>query len=76
MKLINIDEQFDYYIDYFQGIEVRMKKDKLTQQIYYSSDSVAKILGYKNTDEMIQSNNVVTNVFLDGINKGSVLKDF
>lgn len=76
MKLINSDAQYDYYIDYFQGIEVRMKKDKLTKQIYYSSDCVAKILGFNNSDEMIQSNSDVTNVFLDGINKGLVLKDF
>ena len=76
MKLINADTQYDYYIDYFQGIEVRMKKDKVTHQIYYSSDSVAKILGFNNSDEMIQSNSDVTNVFLDGINKGLVLKDF
>lgn len=76
MKLINTDAQFDYYIDYFQGTEVRMKKAKLTQQIYYSSDSVAKILGFNNTDEMIQSNSDVTNLFLDGMNKGFVLKDY
>lgn len=75
MKYINSDTQYDYYVDYFQGIEVRIKKDKLTQQMYYSSDSVAKILGFNNTDEMIQSSNDITNVFLDGINKGLV-KDF
>lgn len=51
-----------------------MKKDKLTQQIYFSSDSVAKILGFNNTDEMIQSNSDTTNLFLDGINKGLVIE--
>ncbi|RVT78548.1 hypothetical protein EOD40_04755 [Flavobacterium sufflavum] len=76
MRLINTDTQYDYYIDYFQGTEVRIKKDKLTQQIYFSSDSVAKILGFNNTDEMIQSNGDVTNTFLDGMNNNSVLKDF
>ena len=76
MKLINTDAQYDYYIVYFQGTEVRMKKDKQTHQIYYSSDSVAKILGFNNTDEMIQSNSDVTNLFLDGMNKGLVLKDY
>ena len=76
MKLINTDTQYDYYIDYFQGIEVRIKKDKITNQIYFSSDSVAKILGFNNTDDMIQSNGDVTNAFLDGMNKGLVVKDF
>ena len=76
MKLINTDTQYDYYIDYFQGIEVSIKKDKKTNQIYYSSDSVAKILGFNNADDMIQSNGDVTNAFLDGMNKGLVLKDF
>lgn len=76
MKLIYTDTQYDYYIDYFQETEVRIKKDKLTQQIYFSSDSVAKILEFNNTDEMIQSNGDVTNAFLDGMNNNSVLKDF
>lgn len=76
MKLINTDTQYDYYIDYFQGIEVRIKKDKKTNQIYYSTDSVAKILGFNNSDEMIQSNNDVTNAFLDGMNTGLIVKDF
>ena len=75
MKLINTDTQYDYYIDYFQGIEVRIKKDKTTQKIYYSSDSVAKILGFDNTDEMIQSNSDITNIFLDGMNTGLVIQD-
>jgi TATA-box binding protein (TBP) (component of TFIID and TFIIIB) len=75
MKLINTDTQYDYYTDYFQGIEVRIKKDKVTQQIYYSSDSVAKILGFNNTDEMIQSNSDITNIFLDGMNTGRVIQD-
>ena len=75
MKLIKTDTQYDYYIDYFQGIEVRIKKDKTTNQIYYSTDSVAKILGFNNTDDMIQSNTDVTNAFLDGMNNGLVVKD-
>ena len=73
MKLINTDAQYDYYIDYFQGIEVRIKKDKTTNQIYYSSDSVAKILGFNSADDMIRSNSGVTNAFLDGMNKGLVI---
>lgn len=76
MKLINSDIQYDYFIDYFQGIEVRIKKDKVTQQIYYSSDSVAKILGFNNAHEMIQSNSDITNAFLDGMNSGMVAKEF
>lgn len=75
MKLTNTDAQYDYYIDYFQGIEVRIKKDKLTQRLYYSSDSVAKILGFNNTHEMIQSNSEVTNIFLDGMNTGLIIED-
>ncbi|WP_338646466.1 hypothetical protein V5J73_13300 [Flavobacterium sp. KS-LB2] len=73
MKLINSDTQYDYYIDYIQGIEVNIKKDKTTNQIYYSSDSVAKILGFNNADDMIQSNSDITNAFLDGMNKGLVI---
>ena len=73
MKLINTDSQYDQYIDYFQGIEVSITKDKITNQIYYSSDSVAKILGFNNADDMIQSNSDITNAFLDGMNNGLVI---
>lgn len=76
MKLINTDTQYDCYIDYFQEIEVRIKKDKTTNQIYFSSDSAAKVLGFNNTDDMIQSNSDVTNALLDGMNKGLVVKTF
>lgn len=73
MKLIKTDIQFDYFIDYFQGIEVIIQKDKLTQQIYFNSESVAKCLGFNNTDEMVQSNIEVTNAFLDGMNNGDII---
>ena len=73
MKLISTDTQYDYYIDYFQGIEVNIKKDKITNQIYYSSDSIAKTLGFNDADDMIQSNSDFTNAFLDGMNNGSVI---
>jgi hypothetical protein len=43
MKLINTDAQYDYYIDYFLGIEVRIQKTN-NQLLYISSDSLAKIL--------------------------------
>jgi len=76
MKLVNSDPLFDYFIDYFQGIEVKIKKDKLTQQIYFSSESVAQCLGFSNTSEMVQSNEESTNIFLDGINKGEVITGF
>ncbi|KAB1156883.1 hypothetical protein [Flavobacterium luteum] len=76
MKLINSDTRFDYFIDYFQGIEIRIRKDKLTQQIYFSSESVAQCLGFNNTDEMVQSNDESTNIFLDGMNKGEVISGF
>ena len=76
IKLINTDAQYDSYIEYFQGIEVSIKKDKTTNQIYYSSDSVAKILGFNNADDMIQSNSDITNAFLDGMNKGLVVMTF
>jgi TATA-box binding protein (TBP) (component of TFIID and TFIIIB) len=55
MNQQNTIPKYDYYIDYFQGIEVRIKKDKVTQQIYYSSD-IANILGFSKHQEMIQSN--------------------
>jgi hypothetical protein len=68
--------QYDYYIDYFQGYRSKNTKDKQLNLLYISSDSLAKILGFNNTDDMIQSNSDVTNAFLDGMNKGLVVKDF
>jgi hypothetical protein len=34
MKLINTDAQYDYYIDYFQGIEVRIQKRQTNSTLY------------------------------------------
>jgi hypothetical protein len=68
MKLINTDAQYDYYIDYFQGIEVRIQKDKQLNY-FISVQIVLQKYGFNNTDDMIQSNSDVTNAFLDGMNK-------
>jgi hypothetical protein len=70
MKLINTDAQYDYYIDYFQGIEVRIQKDKQLNS-FISVQIVLQKYGFNNTDDMIQSNSDVTNAFLDGMNKFS-----
>lgn len=73
MKYINSDNDFDYYTDIFEGIEVRMQKNRKTQELYFNTESVALILGFKNADEMLQSNQEITNGFLDGMNNETVI---
>jgi hypothetical protein len=43
MKTINLDTQFEYFTKHFQGIEVRIKRERETGQIYFSSESVASL---------------------------------
>ena len=73
MKHTHADHKFDYYLGNFQGLEVRIQKDKLTGEVYFNTEDVAKCLGHENLNEMLQSNQNMTDCYLDGINSGIVI---
>ena len=73
MKFTHTDSKFDYYLGNFEGIEVKIYKDKITGEVYFNIEDVAKCLGHENSTEMIQSNQNITDCYLDAINDGKVI---
>ena len=58
------DAQYEYYLDYFQGIPVKILRDRKTNEILFDASSVAKCLGYESTQDMMSRDD-----FLDLINQ-------
>lgn len=55
MKTEKEDQQFIYYLDYFQGNPVHIRKDKTTQEIFFDAHDVCHILGLGSFNEFISS---------------------
>ena len=73
MTFTHTDEKFNHYLGNFQGIELRIYNDKLTDEVYFNQEDVAKCLGHENLNEMLQSSQLITNCYLDAINDGKVV---
>lgn len=48
-----------YFIDYFDGTQVKIMKNKKTGEILFDAESVAKILGYGSMQGMMSDDNVL-----------------
>lgn len=72
MIYINSDTEYDYFLGNYEGQEVRMRKERKTGVCTLSSQDVAKCLGFDSLSDMLESNKEIADVFLDGINNGSV----
>ena len=59
MKLIETTPKHFIFEDYFQGIQVLIMKNKATGVIHINADSVAKVLGYADTQDMMSSDKVL-----------------
>ncbi|GAB3953285.1 hypothetical protein GCM10028805_36680 [Spirosoma harenae] len=57
------DSQYDYFLDYFQGIPVKSLRDRKTGEIHFDLNSVAECLGYASVESMMSDDRV-----LDAIN--------
>lgn len=53
MKIIAEDTERFTMLDYFEGQPVRFYKSKKTNEVYVNADDMAKILGYKNQEELL-----------------------
>ena len=53
MKQIQETPTHLIYLDYFEGQQVRIFKNKLTGEVGFNTDDVAKILGYRNETAML-----------------------
>lgn len=53
MKQISENSTHITYLDYFQGKQVRISKSKSTGELLFNSEDVAKVLGYKDHNDMM-----------------------
>lgn len=74
MILIEQTATYQIYISDFQGHSVRFIKDLKTGEINVNSEDMAKVFGFKSFHELIQSDENLTNMFLDGLNSGAIKK--
>ena len=73
MKYLNEDEKYKYYINYYEDIPVKFFFDKVTKEMLIDGNSVATLLGFKDFDEMIYSDERYINKFLDGLKDGRII---
>jgi len=55
LRLIKDDGIFLLFVDYFQGIPVRILKNKYTEEIKFMADDVARCLGYDSLHDLLSS---------------------
>ena len=75
MKYSHSDSDYNYYIFYFQGIEVRIQIDKKTNQIMLNSDDLARSLGYEDMSDLLVNNEKAQDIFFDGLRDGYVIQN-
>ena len=76
MKLIREDEEYKYYVMDMVGYPVEIKVAKNRDWASIDLDEIAHAGGYKDTYDMITSNEHLMNHFLDGVKKGIIkIKD-
>jgi len=59
MKKIQDTPTHEIFLDYFKGQQVRIFKDKVTGEIAFNTDDVAKVLGYENEQAMLKDPKVI-----------------
>jgi hypothetical protein len=63
MKLIDETPTHQIFEDFYQGHQVRFLKDKITDEFSVHADDLARVIGFKNTQEMMSDD-----TFLDIVN--------
>ena len=59
MKLIKTTSEHRIYLDFFEGIPIRILKDIKTNEISFFAEDVAKALDYGSLENMMGSNEVL-----------------
>jgi hypothetical protein len=57
MKLTNEDDFFQYYSDFFQGVEITFRRNKNTGEIMilFTDEIARKIFGFENLEALLQN---------------------
>jgi len=74
MKYLYSTETHHVFEDFYEGNQVRFLKDRVTSEIRLHGEDVAKCLGFNSIDEMLLSNDMMLNAFLDGLNSGRITR--
>lgn len=53
------DDTYEYYLDYFEGIPVKILRDRKTGELLFDAGSVAECLGYASTQAMMSDDQVL-----------------
>ncbi|MBD2703794.1 hypothetical protein IC229_24320 [Spirosoma sp. BT702] len=69
MRRIYIDLNYEHFVDYYQGREIKIKQDRKTGEILFDAESVAPILGFASAEEMF-SNDAVLDLLNEQITNG------
>ena len=60
MKYIYTDGKTDYYIDQFEGRQIRISKERATGKLMFNAEDVAKCFGFDTIAEMVEHNQDMT----------------
>jgi hypothetical protein len=57
MKLTNEDDFFQYYSDFFQGVEITFRRNKSNGEIMilFTNEIAQKIFGFENLEALLQN---------------------
>lgn len=72
MELINSDNEFDYYLDEFEGRKIQYRRYRATQKILIEAGELPKCLGYSTMEEMLKDKPHLTDKVLDLISDGNI----
>ncbi|SFF25796.1 hypothetical protein [Spirosoma endophyticum] len=62
MIKIHYDDKYEYYLSYFEGIPVKILRDRKTGEILFDAGSVAECLGYESTQAMMSDDQVLDTI--------------
>ncbi|HEX8270292.1 MAG TPA: hypothetical protein VF581_10415 [Flavobacterium sp.] len=65
--------KFDHYRGYYQGMTVRILHDRATEELWFDTYSIARLMGFQNVASMLDHSDEVKNAFLDEINDGTII---
>lgn len=59
MTLLKTDNNYEYYLDFFEGKPVKIMRDRKTSEILFDGESVAAYLGYDSMQTMMSQDEVL-----------------
>lgn len=74
MRIIGEDKEYIYFVDFFEGKQMRFSLNKKTDEVLLNSEDMAVALGFNSLSELLESNPKIADAYLDCMNNGMVKK--